>query len=800
MRLKFLLSFFILLLHFCLSAQITQTVRGKVVEKETQIPLPGVTVVVLSEEGKIIGAATDEYGKYSIPNVKIGRQMIKFSYLGYKDVTMPIVLKSGKEYILNTQLEEQVIEIEEIKVTATQKGDVLNEMALISAREFSVEETERYAGSRGDPARMASNFAGVQGSDDSRNDIVVRGNSPLGVIWRVEGVDIPNPNHFAISGSQGGPVSIINNKMMGNSDFFTGAFPAEYGNSLSSVFDLRLRNGNNREYEFSGQFGFLGTELLAEGPLGEPGSSSFLGVYRYSTVGIFSALGINIGTDAVPQYQDASFKINFPNKKGSFSFWGIGGTSNINIKISDQKEPSVDLYGENDRDQFFQTSMGILGMTLSRSINEKTYFKATLSTSLENQKATHDYIVRHIDNNGLYVLDSTYKILDYSFLLGKTSLAFYFNHKINSKSSFKAGMNTDSYAFNYQDSVFNDMSWMWVNRYRYIGDALLAQPYIQFKHKFTDNLVGIAGWHAALFTLNNTSSLIEPRVNLKWNFTPRQSFSAGFGVHSQLQPLYTYFYHKYSDAQGNDILHNINMGFSKSNHYIFGYENYLSSNLRLKTEVYYQDLYNIPVEVNPSSFSMVNAGSGFARFFPDSLKNEGTGTNYGVELTVEKFFDQSFFFLATGSIYDSKYRGSDGIERNTDFNGNYAANVLVGKEFDLGQNSTLSLGIKLTRAGGRRYGLVDTAASSMAREVIFQDSLYNEFQFRDYFRLDTKVNVVINAKKVTHEIALDLVNVLNTQNILNITYAPVPGGPTAVPFRENYQLGFLPIFYYKIDF
>jgi outer membrane receptor protein involved in Fe transport len=242
------------------------------------------------------------------------------------------------------------------------------------------------------------------------------------------------------------------------------------------------------------------------------------------------------------------------------------------------------------------------------------------------------------------------------------------------------------------------------------------------------------------------------------------------------------------------------MDFTKSIHSVIAYEKFFTKNLQIKTEAYYQSLYNVPVTVAPSSFSIINQGSGFARFFPDSLQNTGTGYNYGIELTVQKFFDKSFFFLFSGSLYDSKYKGSDGILRNTSYNGKYTVNILTGKEFKISEKQIISVGIKTTYAGGRRYGYVDIEQSKLLNEVIFRDSAFNERQFKDYFRFDLKFSWKYNAKSMTHEIGLDLVNLFNTRNLLGLAYAPNLADPNAEPLAEKQQLGFLPLFYYKVDF
>lgn len=799
------LSLVIILLFFSLTgvSQTTQTIRGKIIDKETFSPIIGATVLIVSEKETPQGASSDIDGNYRIDGVTIGRHILKVKYLGYYEKTIPVVVNSGKELILNINLEESMITMKEVEITADENGGVKNEMALVSVTSFSVEETDKYAGSRGDPARMAANFAGVQGADDSRNDIIVRGNSPLGVLWRVEGIDIPNPNHFAIAGTSGGPVSILNNKLMANSDFFTAAFPAEYGNSVAGVFDLKLRNGNNQKHEFSGQFGFLGTELMAEGPLNKKKGSSYLAAYRYSTLSLFESLGIKVGTDAIPAYQDLSFKLNFPLKKGgAVSLFGISGSSDIDIVFSTEKKPNPELniYGENDRDQYFNTRMAVVGLTYIQPLKKNGYWKTTIAGAVEEQKAVHNYFNRSITADNLYSLDTIYTILDYRFRQFKTSASSFINKKLNKQSVIKFGFNTDVFFYDFQDSVLLDKLAIpeWDVRWNYQGTAALIQPFAQLKHKFNERFVMNFGLHAQAFTQSESISLVEPRVSMKWNIDEKQVLSSGVGLHSQIQPSYTYFY-QIPTGNGNEkVQHNQNMDFTKSFHSVIGYANALSAKTMIKSEVYFQYLYNIPVEVRSSSFSMLNQGSGFSRFFPDSLQNTGTGKNYGIELTVKHNFDKSFYTLITGAIYNSLYRGSDGVERNTDFNGNFAANFLIGKEFKLNKKNSITLGANVTWAGGRRFGLVDTVASAAAREVVFQDDQYNEFQFQDYFRADIKINYKLNTKKLTHEIGLDLVNVFGIKNILAITYAPTPDDPQRI--TTSNQLGFLPLFYYRVDF
>ncbi|MDG1429692.1 MAG: TonB-dependent receptor [Crocinitomicaceae bacterium] len=800
---NYLLLSLSLVVSFSSFAQLpTQVVRGQVFDSETKYPLVGAKVQIFTEDtNKLYRALTDLDGNYQINAVPVGKYELTASIMAYDANTITIEVNSGKQAIFNVPLLESFQDQEEVVVMGRKKGEVINELALISAQQFSVAETDRYAGSRSDPARMASNFAGVGGADDSRNDIVIRGNSPLGVVWKVEGIDIPNPSHFAISGSTGGPVSILNNKMLANSDFFMSAFPAEYGNSTSGVFDLKLRNGNNERHEFTGQFGFLGTEIMAEGPMSKDGKASYLAMGRYSTLSLFQTLGVSIGTDAVPLYGDGALKFNWKLKKGgSLSFFAIGGASDIEILISDQTTYSDDVFGEGDRDQYFGTAMGVGGFTLKKPINERTYLTSTVAFSHERQRSHHDFLIRSIDTttNSISV-DSLYPLMGYLFQVSKASVFVSVNHKINRRHLIKFGLNADMYFFNMRDSALNIPHTEMIDRWDYIGNAIMLQPFVQWKWRVTENMDFTAGIHSQYFSQGNSISPAEPRIGWRLKMKGNQAIFAGAGVHSQTQPMYTYFYHQY-DTDGNKVYYNDNMDFSRSLHSGLGYEKSFKKSLNVKTELYYQYVYNVPVTVAPSSFSLINMGSGFARFFPEPLENTGDGYNYGIELTVQKFFDKSFYFLFSATAYDSKYRGSDGVLRNTSYNGTYIANLLGGKEFKINARQSISIGAKVTVAGGRRYGYVDAAQSELLNEVIYMDSLFNERQFKDYFRADVKIGWKLNTKRITHEIGLDLVNILNTRNLLSLAYAPNLADPTQEPIAEKTQLGFLPIFYYRIDF
>lgn len=780
-------------------SQITQTVTGRVVDADTKVGLAAATVLVETASG--LGATTDELGYFEIKEVPIGRHRFVIEYVGYESsVRDNIMVTSGKSVDLTVMLVEAANVMDATVINRKKsKFKTKNEMVTVSSRRFEAEEAERYPGSRQDPARMAQNYAGVAGTDDQRNDIVVRGNSPLGLLWRFEGVDIFNPSHFAVAGSTGGPISMLNNKLIGSSDFMTSAFPAEYGNGISGVFDLSLRNGNYKKAEYSGQFGLFGTEILAEGPINKKKKSSFLVSYRYATFSIFSALNIDLGTDAVPQYQDLNFKLNFPGKKGEFSVFGVGGLSSIDIVFSDDEAPTKEIYGEKDRDQYFRTNMGVVGLKWKRQLSKSKTLDLVIAQNVQQILSNHDKILRDPDTFTRYVLVPVSRS---RMLHGKTTAHGSITKKFSPRSSLKSGVIVDVYGINYLDSVRNERDFTWSELLNNKSNPFMARAYSSWKYRINSNVTLNAGLHAMHFSQSN-SNLIEPRIGVKWRRKPSETIGVGYGLHSQIQPLYVYFTQTVDSLSHTFGTHNNDIGPTRSHHAVLSYQKIVKKDLRVRAEVYYQRLFNVPVEVLTSSFSLLNQGSGFTRFFPDVLENTGTGVNKGVELTIEKTFSKNYYFMATGSLYDSRYKGSDGVERNTDFNGNFIVNGLAGYEYKFGKEdkNALIFGTKYTVGGGKRYSPIDTLATREdGANVIIVDAERNIFQFDNYSRWDVKIGVRINTKKTTHEISIDVANVLDTKNVLKESYFDDPENPGSKIFAKEYQLGRLPNFWYKFNF
>ena len=771
------------------SQTITQTIKGVVVDKQSQGPIPGAVIQLLNSD-PLLGTTTNEKGEFKIQNVPIGRWQIKFYVIGYKEKYITVILNAGKESVSNVELEESVVQGQEVVVTAEQdKTKTNNKMSTVSSRLFSAEEAARYAGSRNDPARMAANFAGVSGANDSRNDIIIRGNSPIGILWRLNGLDIPNPNHFGNSGSTGGPVSILNNNTLDNSDFMSGAFAADYGNATSGVFDLRMRKGNNEKHEFLVQMGFNGFELGAEGPFNKKKNSSFLFNYRYSTLAVFKALNIDFGTgSAVPQYQDMTFKTDFSTEKyGKFSFWGVGGLSYIALLDSDKK-PGQDLVGYSSRDTYFRSNVGATGVSHTYLFKNNAYIKTNIGVSGQYNNVMADRIDTsfHTPKNLKPEYRQTTQTIRYSF---NTT----YNKKFNSRDFVNGGIYSELYNTLFIDSVdnlFGNHTFVTLRNYK--GTTALVRGFAQWQHKFTDNFLINAGLSDQFFLLNN-SNAIEPRIGLRYSLNSKQAISIGGGLHSQLQPIYIYF--ATDSVNGKRVETNRNLDFTRAAHGVIAYDNSFATNFRLKVEAYYQYIYNAPVQNFPSYFSALNLGADFNSPNVTNLVSKGTGYNYGLEITLEKFYSKGYYVLCTSSLFESKYRGSDNVLRNTAFNGNYVFNLLGGKEFKINQRHVLSIDVRGTYAGGKRYTPINLAASMAAKDEIRDGTHAYEYQYPDYFRMDVKPGYRFNSKKVTHEFTIDIQNITHNANVFQQTY-----DIRTQTIITDYQLKFFVIPQYRLLF
>ncbi|WP_462319281.1 TonB-dependent receptor plug domain-containing protein, partial [Marinilabilia sp.] len=535
---------------------------------------------------------------------------------------------------------------------------------------------------------------------------------------------------------------------------YTGAFPAEYGNATAGVFDMKLRNGNNRSHEYSGQIGVQGIEAAAEGPLKKGGQGFFLFNYRYSTMAlVFQFLPETKDGNEVPVYQDLSFKVNLPSgDAGTFTLWGIGGLSKT--KSDGFDEVAKWEYPENRQKMQFDYNMGAGGMTWKKSLSEQTFLRSTLALHA-GQHIYSEKIRANRDNPTelnpkLYVEN----------VEGKITWSSVFTHKYSSLFSLRGGLDINNLFYDLSGDTRDIRTGEYGTFLEGGGSTWLLKGHLQGKYMFSDAFSVTGGFNTSWFKMND-GFRIEPRMSVDYQLSPRHRFSFGYGNHSQIEPLFVYYVAAEDEPAGGISKPNKNLSRMGAHHFVFGYDWSPLENFRVKIEPYYQSLYNVPV-VDGTPYSMLNFRSDWS--FDRELVNEGTGTNMGVDVTVERFLSNGYYYMLTGSVYDSKYTGGDGIERRTRYDGGYVANILGGKEWQIRGKNLLGLNFKLSMIGPYWYHPVDEEATRMAGEVVYDED--QPFIYR-YSDLETVTDLTLtyrfNNKRSSSVIALQVKNIAGRQ-------------------------------------
>ncbi len=792
------------------SQNLKQTVRGTIIDNDNKWPLIGATVIIIGTD-PLIGTATDMNGIFRFDNIPIGRIAIKISYLGYETRSISdILVNSGKEVVLDLTMQESVLKMDEIVIKAyKKKGEAINDMSQLSTHSITLEETKRFTGGMDDPARVVSSFAGVASTPSGSSDIIARGNSPKYMQWRLEGAEISSPYHMDDQNSSFGALTALNNNLLATSDFYTGAFSSEFGDVISCVYDVKLRPGNNEKFEATGGIGLMGTELTLEGPFKNGYAGSYLFNYRYSTISLINKMGL-VDVPGVVNYQDATFKILLPTKKtGTFSFYGLGGLSGFSMDnmgpegLSTPGRPTSNAL--TSKDFYKANSLANLGMNHVLSLNEKSFVKTSINYSGTN--ANDDIYetdtIRTYTNEGESVYDSLsprMHMIQSRIVNSAIRGAITYSNKINAKNKIQIGTKYTLYNFNYNQNIYSNEEASLINVNDFKNNLSTINNYISWKHSFNEKIIIVAGLHN-LNILSNNINTLEPRLSINWNINKTNSLHAGYGMHSTTESVHNYFT-KIPQNDGSYIEPNKNLGLLKAHHYVLGYEKRITENLVGKIEVYYQSLYNLPVENNDTSFySTINEGIDYKYV---ELVNKGIGKNYGLEISLERFFDKNFYFLVNSSLFDSKYKSLEGVWRNTRYNNKYIVNFLFGKEFkSLGkkQNQTLALNTKIFFEGGQRYiPLIRDSQGNVAVEPendrYFDYSKAYNNKLDNIFRLNLSVSYKFNKPMATHEIFLDLMNLTNNQARLAEYYDESKPGKVGY----NTAFGFFPNLMYRVYF
>ncbi|MBN2813180.1 MAG: TonB-dependent receptor [Bacteroidales bacterium] len=757
-----------------------QTIKGVVRDVDSHITLPGAMVIIEGSE-PVKGAVTDTEGNFRLEGVNVGRYNLRVTYIGYEPaIVSEVLVLSGKETVLQIGLKEAVTTLEGVEIKAySNKERPINPMAMISARQMTMEEASRYAGGIDDPAHLATAYAGVAGSVSS-NAIVIRGNAPKGLLWRMEGIEIPNPSHFAnVTTFGGGGITALSSQMMSNSDFYTGAFPAEYGNALSGVFDMKLRTGNNEKHEHTLKVGLIGIDFASEGPFIKGKQSSYLINYRYSTLALISPL-LPANAQGI-KYQDLSFKMNFVlGSYGTISAWGLFSGDRTAGKVKTDSA-QWQYYQDIEKDENINR-MGAMGINHKLVLNSGTYFNTALAI-------TGNYLSWFRDelNDGMELYPKDEIVQNDR----KYAFSFLVNHKFGPRHTNRTGFVLNVLTYNLNTKQFAVTSQMLETFAKGEGGSELLQFYTQSRWNVTSRALINAGLHLQHFTLNKETS-IEPRAGISWKLNSKNTFSIAYGLHSRLEPIGFYFAEQ--QLTGGRVYPNKSLELAKAHHAVLSYELSTGEYSRLRIEPFYQWLFDIPV-IPGTSFSMINLEMDW--FFRDSLINSGTGRNVGMDITLERFLHNGYYYLFTASLFDSKYTGDDDIVRHTRFNRQYVFNFLVGKEWIMGKEKGNSLGVntKFSLLGGNRFSPVNPTASLAAEDVVYDETRAFTMRHPPVYYLDLALTWQRNKSRYASTWSVHFVNLLFQKEFYGHRY-----NFRSQSVEEYKQIAVIPNISYRIDF
>ncbi len=781
---KFYAVILLLCFSFSSDAQEVPLLYGKVQISSSNEPLEGATIL-LTNSASTASTVTDAYGNYAFDNAEAGRYEIQVDYLGYQSQKIvEVLIESGRSLELDIQMVASTLDLP-IAVVRAGIEDIQEDL-LPSVQVLTIEETRRLPATFNDPARQIIAYPGVVNTNDQANNISVRGNSPAALSWRLEGVEIVNPNHLSNAGTRSdqisvasGGVNILSAQMLNTSAFYAGAAPVQFGNLQGGLMDMRLRAGNREKWEGTFQIGLLGLDASLEGPFSKNKNSSYIINYRYSTLGLLNAVGVELGDEAI-QFQDLAIHLNFPTKKlGTFSLFGMGGNSS-NV-LTATRDTSLWEFSRDRNDIDYNSGMQLFGLSHKVSLGKKSVWTTAYVFSRTDNSREQQLLNYNFEKEASQFVDVN---------INKSSLVSKMQGSFTSSLQYQVGLEWTKNRSNYFAlteqtffGIFDEVS------------SNLIRPFLSLDYKPSAKISFLVGVAAPIELIQSKFNL-APRLgaNLQISETQRLKLNAqrSFRRHA---------FNAYLTPAINSV---VNKTLDPLQVDLFSIEHQLAlkSNSILRAGIYFQNIQGAIAPAAPMSlFSTLNTEE---IYFPEPgvFTNSSQGRNYGIEILIQKYIQKDFYFIVNGSAFKSEYKNSDSNWRSTRYDAGYVTNATLGKEFRWTKNKrdksfgkTLGINLRLTYLGNLRFSPINLANSiEQGSEALDLENTFSE-QLRPYTKGDIRIYLRTDKDKYSNSLSLDIQNFFNRKNDGYFFYDQ----DSEMILSKN-QLGLIPILNWRLSF
>ncbi len=747
MKSYILLSMILIASNFSVLAQ-NSVLKGKITDAVNNEPLPFVNVIVA---GTTIGAITDVDGKFQITGLSPGFVRIQASFVGYKTaMSAQIEVSNVKSPFLEIKMESQSTEIQEVTVSASLYRKT--EESPVSLKTIGIAEIEKSPGANRDISKVIQSFAGVLSSPSFRSDIIIRGGGPSESRFYLDGVEVPNINHFATQGASGGPVGILNADFLRDVNYYSGAFPSNRGNALSGVFEFAQVDGNADKLRFRGTLGASEVSGTVDGPLGEK-TSYIVSVRRSYLKFLFGILKLPF----LPTFNDTQFKIRTRlDAKNELTFIGLGAIDVSDLNTSIENPDDQQKYILSQIPVYKQWSYTLGGVY--KHFREHSYQTLVVSRSHLNNNI-EKYFENDMSSPNNKILDYTSQEIENKIRLEDNLRLNGFKLNLGTNIDFAKYLNTTMQKRFYQDQIQNVNYDAGLNLMKY---GLFGQ----LSHEFlAERLTLSAGFRMDAnnysSSMNNPLKQFSPRFSAAYRLTEKWSVNMNTGRYYQL-PSYTSLGYKQNDVFVNK---SNNLKYISADHYIAGVEYKPVNNIQLSTEGFLKNYRYYPFSVR-DQISLANKGTDFGTVGDEEVTSTSTGRAYGAEFQARISSTKGYTMNLSYTLVRSEFQESGKPYLVSSWDSKSILSVTGSAALRHGWQ----IGSRFRFVGGLPYTPYDMDKSALIAAWDLRGGPYldyskiNSLRFHSFNQLDVRVDKAYYLKKMTLKFYIDIQNMFDFQS------------------------------------